>query len=293
LASIKRATDGSSNPQLQGDWGKFLKCVADSKIKTKRISHLTKFLPGFGAQNPVKIRVLGPVEFQHGGAPALQSLGDNSQNTNGNSVLLRLDFGRCRILLTGDLNAASQRVLLEHYTGERLEFACDIAKACHHGSDDCSFEFLSTLSAAATIISSGDNETHAHPRPGIVAASALTGHQRIRDDRLVTPLIYSTEIARSLKIGRITGITAPNYPLPGGTQGVQITPGAADEIHYKETAAGALRASPRTRPLDGSYVVGGVIYGLVNVRTDGEKILCATMNEGNHTWDVKTFESRF
>ena len=57
-----------------------------------------------------------------------------------------------------------------------------------------------TLRIQITIISSGDNEGHNHPRPRIVAASALTGHKLIKDDRVVTPLIYSTEIARSYKI---------------------------------------------------------------------------------------------
>lgn len=40
-------------------------------------------------------------------------------------------------------------------------------------------------------------------------------------------------------------------------------------------------------------VVGGLIYGLVNVRTDGEKILCATLDESSSDWRIKTFDSRF
>jgi hypothetical protein len=32
---------------------------------------------------------------------------------------------------------------------------------------------------------------------------------------------------------------------------------------------------------------------LVNVRTDGHRILCATRNEEDHTWDIETFDSRF
>ena len=39
--------------------------------------------------------------------------------------------------------------------------------------------------------------------------------------------------------------------------------------------------------------MAGLIYGLVNVRTDGEKILCATLNEKDNTWQVKKFTSRF
>jgi len=32
---------------------------------------------------------------------------------------------------------------------------------------------------------------------------------------------------------------------------------------------------------------------LVNVRTDGERILCATMNEEKRTWQIKVLKSRF
>ena len=45
--------------------------------------------------------------------------------------------------------------------------------------------------------------------------------------------------------------------------------------------------------LSTARVVGGLIYGLVNVRTDGDKILCATLDEGEDNWRIKTFHSRF
>lgn len=36
-----------------------------------------------------------------------------------------------------------------------------------------------------------------------------------------------------------------------------------------------------------------VVYGLANVRTNREMILCATMNEAKRSWNVKTFRARF
>jgi hypothetical protein len=45
--------------------------------------------------------------------------------------------------------------------------------------------------------------------------------------------------------------------------------------------------------LGDTMVVGGLIYGLVNVRTDGSKILCATLDEQDDSWRIKTFSSRF
>jgi hypothetical protein len=40
-------------------------------------------------------------------------------------------------------------------------------------------------------------------------------------------------------------------------------------------------------------VMHKLIYGLVNIRTDGTKILAATMNEGDGSFSVKSFNSRF
>jgi hypothetical protein len=165
-----------------------------------------------------------------------------------------------------------------------------VAKACHHGSDDVSYEFLSAMRPAVTVISSGDNEGHDHPRPGIVAASATTGYLEITADRIVTPLVYSTELARSLNLGKPTKLTIAD---PAGDTVVEGNELGAVTIDAKVTKAGDLNPTTVTRPLDGTYIVAGVIYGLVNVRTDGATILCATLNEKDDTWQIKKFTSRF
>jgi beta-lactamase superfamily II metal-dependent hydrolase len=274
----------------QGEWREFLQSVIDARPEIEsiaRLSHVTSHVPGFEpAPGAVALKVLGPVEFElPGGVRALQSLGGDSQNTNGNSVLLRVDYGHARVLLTGDLNAAAQRVLLEHYDGQHQEFAADVAKACHHGSDDCSLAFLSAIGAAATVISSGDNETHAHPRPAIVAASALTGHRVVRGDKLITPLVYSTEIARSVRIARIDSVA-----VDGNTV---LDRESKATVDYSEVKSGALRPEKGNRNWKNISAVVGIVYGLVNVRTDGRRILCATMKEAKANWDVRTFDARF
>jgi hypothetical protein len=288
----------SGNPagySLQGDWADFIRNVVDVCNEISRLSNRTEYVPGFSpTDSKASLKVLAPLETSYQGKPALLSLGNESQNTNGNCILLRLDYGRTRILLTGDLNRKSQNHLLENSAGRRQEFACDVAKGCHHGSDDVSYEFLANLSAAATVISSGDEEGHSHPRPNIVSASALTGHIQIENDEVITPLIYSTEIARSVRFGKAYAIETKG--LPGGTGGplkITVSDDPNAVVRYKEKAAGDLQARDGYRTLKNLYVVGGVRYGLVNVRTDGNKILCATLNEKKNTWDIKTFFSRF
>lgn len=74
----------------------------------------------------------------------------------------------------------------------RTVFECDVTKACHHGSSHFVDTFLRVINAAATVISSGDNESHAHPRPDALGSFGKHG----RGER---PLIFSTELARSTR----------------------------------------------------------------------------------------------
>jgi beta-lactamase superfamily II metal-dependent hydrolase len=297
-SKVVEALKDDANPKLQGEWADFMKTVTKAKTlggtptPIRRLSQSDAYVPGFeGSGGGVAIRVLGPVETKIGGQPALHSYSATaSKNTNGNSLLLRLDYKRSRILLTGDLNRDSQRQLLDDYTGQRIEFQCDVAKACHHGSHEVSYEFLSAMRPAVTVISSGDNEGYDHPRPVTVAASATAGYLEIANDELKTPLVYSTELARSINLGRPTKLTITD---PAGNTVVDEKGLSRVKIDAEVTKVGDLNPSTVAKTLQGTYIVAGLIYGLVNVRTDGQKILCATLNEKDNTWQTQILTSRF
>jgi beta-lactamase superfamily II metal-dependent hydrolase len=298
-ASVMQALLEGSPRRLQGEWGELMGRVAETRAADgshtaiRRLSHVAGYLPGFepGAPGGVAVHVLAPVEYDVDGQSALASYGaDPYVNTNGNSILLRLDHGHARILLTGDLNRHSQRTLLDEYEGEHARFACDVAKACHHGSDKVSYEFLSALRPSVTVISSGDTESHDHPRPSIVAASALTGHVEIVKDELVTPLVYSTELSRSLDVGKVVELSLNGEGDATVLQGEGLSDA---RIKAKVTKIGANNPTTKERSLKNAFVVTGLTYGLVNVRTDGKRILCATLNEGSSTWQVKVVKPRF
>jgi beta-lactamase superfamily II metal-dependent hydrolase len=302
-AAALEALGPEASPALQGEWGEFIGVVTGARRRDGSSTPMTRlgtpqgeapvFLPGFGPENgPVTIRVLAPVEFDVQGETGIRFFkGGDSKNTNGNSVLLRLDYGKARILLTGDLNSASQNALLDDYAGRHGEFECDVAKSCHHGSDDISFKFMETLKPAATIISSGDNEGHDHPRPAVVATSALTGFKEMKGDRLVTPLVYSTELARSVRLGTPSLLEV----LDGGA--VTKTYNRLDFEDMRVTSHEVLAAAREPKTVRQSFssrrVMTGLIYGLVNVRTDGKKILCATLDEAEDDWRIETFKARF
>lgn len=292
----EQVTGNGSGTKLHGWWHDFIERVVQAKTRSgsktpiRRVSHFDEYLPDFGPgnDNEPAIRILGPVEFDIDGKPAVRYFsGGDSKNTNGVSLLLRVDYGQSRVLLTGDLNKASQKSLLEDYAGQRLEFLCDVAKACHHGSEDVSYKFLQAMRPAATIISSGDNEGHDHPRPSIISASATTGYLELDedDDDLLTPLVYSTELARSVDLGFPKKLEERDA---AGDVTETLSGQALDRATLHIT-----KARRETVQLGHAMVVGGLIYGLVNVRTDGHKILCATLDEQDSDWRVKSFYSRF
>ena len=190
---------GRPKRPFASDFDGLARLVGKVPKKVSSLSQADGWLPGYApAPGAAAIRVLGPVvETLAGGGKGLRWLGSESVTRNGHSVVLRVDYGKARVLLTGDLNTASQRLLLSCQPAD--EFNADVSKGCHHGSDDIDLRFVRAMAARATVISSGDNEDYAHPRPRILGASARYGRDsRDVDGELMPPLLYTTELARSV-----------------------------------------------------------------------------------------------
>ena len=315
-------SDSDAVPKLQGNWRTFIARVGR---KTSNITRLglhhgdidtPQYVPGWSPddQAPATVRVFGPINYTRAGAPAVRDYAVDSQNTNGHSLLLRIDYDHARVLMTGDLNKNSMQTIRVRFGEHMRELACDVAKACHHGSEDVSYSFLADLKPAATVISSGDAEGHAHPRPVIIAVSGLTGHVQVdgENDELITPLVYATEIERSMLLGEVQRVAVTRYPdannsefnlfmQPPSTFSGPLKAEANEQkqaqtrfrAHYKEAAPGRFRRKRADRSFWKPHMLTGVVYGLVNVRTDGSKIMCATMREGGGGWTIRTFDARF
>jgi beta-lactamase superfamily II metal-dependent hydrolase len=213
----------------------------------RRVTHkntVPDYGPGTG--RPFSMHLLGPIPENEAGD--LRSFDDTSHTVNGHSVVVRLDYEKMRILLTGDINAVAQRHLLDHV--DAAEFKADVLKACHHGAEDIDSEFTKAVAARVSVVSSGDNEDYSHPRPSALGGYAYYGRRSFQtktltETRVQPPLIYGTEIARSIKTKSVT--------VDG----------------HQETA------------------IDEVTFGLVNVRTDGRKIICAVRDEVRDRFDVE------
>jgi hypothetical protein len=237
------------------------------------------FVPGYEAGQELSIQVLGPVPLDDSDPPRLKFLENEGVTKNGHSVILKMKYKQVSILLGGDLNSASETYLMDHYarqafpsnqpltsqqlvSGTRQFFEVDIAKACHHGSADFTNEFLQAINALCTVISSGDEESYSHPRPESLGAVGRFG-------RGIRPLIFSTELARS----------SPEK--------------IKDPFELQEKlilAQSKERVSEFTEDLIEKLGRTVAVYGMITLRTDGNRVMLAQKLEQprskSQKWDM-------
>ncbi|MCB9233491.1 MAG: MBL fold metallo-hydrolase [Bacteroidia bacterium] len=186
-----------------------------------RATHQTPPLMFNSGGKTLEMQFLGPVMEGQG----YKYFKDESHTVNGHSLVIKLKYGDLSILFSGDLNEVSQDYLLKKYKNNS-PFESHVMKAPHHGSSEQSLEFLKKVNPFVTVISSGDNEGHSHPRADALGAFG-------KYSRGEKPLIFSTELARSLN-GK------------------------------------------------------SVLFGMINLRSDGNRIFMAQMKEtkpANDPWD--------
>ena len=241
---------------------------------TRETGHLDVFDETFRTRNgkPMRIEILGPGPVSDGSKRGLPWFSNSGKTKNGHSVVLRIRYGSVRLLLGGDLNVPAENHLLaqsvgpvpaedadeaewqSYLTRARTAFGADVAKACHHGSSDFTTTFLRAVNAAATVISSGDEESHCHPRPDTLGAVGRHG----RGDR---PLVFSTELARSTR-EFTKPLAAVQEQILAAIAGLE-TADAAQRKKLNRLIDSLLNTEERNV----------AVYGMISVRTDGERVV--------------------
>jgi beta-lactamase superfamily II metal-dependent hydrolase len=86
-------------------------------------------------------------------------------DTNANSIVLRLDYGDFSMLFMGDAEEQSEARLL----GKDLNLAAKVIKIGHHGSKYATSEsFLKRVQPEAAIISDGEWNRYGHPAQSVL-----------------------------------------------------------------------------------------------------------------------------
>ena len=105
-------------------------------------------------------------------------LGRHSQ-TNNNSIVLRVVYGKARFLLTGDAEEETEADMVKNIP----DLSADVYKAGHHGSRWSSTPaFLDKVRPRVAIVSCGKNNTYGHPHKETLDRFAGRGVRVFRTD---------------------------------------------------------------------------------------------------------------
>jgi competence protein ComEC len=110
-------------------------------------------------------------------APTAETLRGKVNNT---SIVLRVEYGRTALLLTGDAEADAESEMIR--SGQPL--ACDVLKVGHHGSRaSTSEEFVAAARPRYAVISVSANNRMGYPHPEVLERLEKTGARLYRTDR--------------------------------------------------------------------------------------------------------------
>lgn len=192
-----------------------------------------------------------------------------SHTINGQSIALRVSYGNVRFSLTGDLNDESMELQRKHIN-RKGQLEAEIAKAPHHGSHDFDFRVLEKTSPVVAICSSGDEKVskeHIHPRATLMAALG-----KVMRDK--TGVVFCTELAAFFAIKDYC------YTRKGLASFFKKN---ADKTFSGEELRKLFSGVPRPEDPPGMfYGFERTNFGIVHIRSDGERVLAFTHSGKAH-----------
>jgi beta-lactamase superfamily II metal-dependent hydrolase len=230
----------------------------------------------FVSHEQLKVEVLGPITTTNGSKRGLKflrtpkkgprlgadvlGLEDHSEGSfssshtiNGHSVILRITYKGFSFLLSGDLNDESGRALTRAHNRGEISLQAEVFKVPHHGSADFSGAFLQAVSPVVSVVSSGDESARkefVHPRATLLGALG-------KYSRLEEPLVFVTELVAFFQVEKLV---APECHK------------MKDGLAVVKDGVATLDAKAR-KPF---FAFSRAAFGIVMVRTDGERLLVCT-----------------
>ncbi len=110
--------------------------------------------------------------------PPIEDAVDEASNDD--SLAMRIEDGATSFLLTGDIQAAEERKILD----EGVPLASDFLKVPHHGSKTSSTQpFLEAVRPRFAAVSVGANNAYGHPSESVIERYQEDGIHLLRTDR--------------------------------------------------------------------------------------------------------------
>ena len=114
---------------------------------------------------------------------------DDWENINDWSVVMMVQYGRVKYLLTGDAETPVESYLLEN----NADLSADVLKMGHHGSNTSSCDvFLNAVSAKIAAVSCGQDNDYGHPHKEVLSRLSERGTAVYRTD-LQGSVVFTTD----------------------------------------------------------------------------------------------------
>ncbi|MBQ4913777.1 MBL fold metallo-hydrolase [Maribacter sp. MMG018] len=257
LITLHDTLQDLSGEVLKDDFKEWIEAVSNSGANYKRVDASHGFLPIGDAS--IKLEILGPILESD---DTLKWFGGKSHTINGHSLIFRVDYDHVRTFFSGDLNVEGSEHLLS-IPGNTLKVNAQIFKAPHHGSHEFSQELLNYVNPMVSVVSSGETPDHGHPRAVFLGGLGLAGRGRM-------PLIFSTELSALF--------------IDAGDVEAQIHAGSS------VTTLSDLDFSSSLSNSEARQRFKKVLPGIINVRTDGEKIFAFRRVQMGYQWESYEFK---
>ncbi|WP_245627349.1 ComEC/Rec2 family competence protein [Kribbia dieselivorans] len=139
---------------------------------------------------------------------------------NNNSLVLAVESGGARALLTADVEREAARMILTRLRRDPALAASagtfDLLKTPHHGSANYDPDFLATVAAPAAVISVGRDNEFGHPADEHVSFLESVGSSTTRTDENGDVALVATPQGTEIVTSR--GRAAPSRSSPGRTR---------------------------------------------------------------------------
>jgi len=141
----------------------------------------------------------------------------------------------------------------------------EVVKAPHHGSDDFDFEALQAMKPVVSLISSGDestNKEYIHPRATLVSALGKVSRGK-------TGIVLCTELAAFFAKREYSHQRELIAKFHEGDD-------AITRADLRKFYSSKPRSTEDEQALPSFYVFQRTNFGIIHVRTDGERVLVFT-----------------
>ena len=242
---------------------------------TETFQSFVKYLAQRGKQ--ITVPTAGET-FALGGAQ-VQILGPlhSAEDSNDNSIVLKVSFGETSFLFTGDAERTEEQDLLN--AGVNLQST--VLKVGHHGSDtSTSYPFLRAVAPQYAVISVGAGNSYGHPTEAVLSRLRDAGVTTFRTD--LQGEITAVSDGQTVNFSTAKNAAAETLANAGAGQNAGQAGGAGSEA--QNAGAGALTAAAVASANAGGGNAGGAA---TSTTTAGSYVL----NTNTHKFHVPSCSS--